>query len=173
MASIRLDHIVKTFLLFPDLLAYSDEAPGASDASGRLAIMDAHGIDVAFLFPQRAMSMWGIADPDLAFACLHAYNEWLAEFCAVAPGRPGQPGRRPGGGPGAAADVEHRLAGLHRGRLEQQRGHRGELLLQARSQAQPAGHAVARPGLGGVGGSVLIGHRPTVAERRAGRQRPG
>jgi predicted TIM-barrel fold metal-dependent hydrolase len=75
------------FELFPELAARSDVQPGASDVGGRLASMDEDGVDIAVLFPQRAMGMFGIADSDLMVACFDAYNDWLADLCARSDGR--------------------------------------------------------------------------------------
>jgi len=75
------------FLLFPELIAYSDAQPGVGDVTGRVAVMDAEGIDLSILFPQRAMGMWAMKDPDLRTCCFTAYNEFLADFCARSGGR--------------------------------------------------------------------------------------
>ncbi|MDB5395723.1 MAG: amidohydrolase [Rhodospirillales bacterium] len=75
------------FLLFPELIAYSDAQPGVGDLAGRLAVMDSEGIDVSILFPQRAMGMYAIKDPALRTRCINAYNEWLSDFCAKSSGR--------------------------------------------------------------------------------------
>jgi predicted TIM-barrel fold metal-dependent hydrolase len=61
---------------------------GASDAKARLADMDAMGVDQAFLYP----TWFGegfhlVEDPDVAWALARAYNDWIADFCAVAPER--------------------------------------------------------------------------------------
>jgi len=75
------------FLLFPELIAYSDAQPGVGDIAGRLAIMDAEGIDVSLLFPQRAMGMFATKDPAFRTRCFTLYNEWLADFCRRSNGR--------------------------------------------------------------------------------------
>jgi len=59
-------------------MQFSDDALGSMDAHDRLAVLDSEGIDLAIQFPQRAMSMSGIADRDFMFTCLNSYNEWLA-----------------------------------------------------------------------------------------------
>ncbi|HTJ63507.1 MAG TPA: hypothetical protein VL899_06825, partial [Alphaproteobacteria bacterium] len=75
------------FLLFPQLIAYSDAQPGVGDVAGRLAMMDANGIDVSLLFPQRAMGMFATRDPAFRTRCFTLYNEWLADFCRRSNGR--------------------------------------------------------------------------------------
>lgn len=79
--------VVPTFRLFPTLAARSDVRPGASSVTGRLAVMDEEGIDVAILFPQRAMGMFAMTDSDLLVRCVTVYNEWLAGLCRVSQGR--------------------------------------------------------------------------------------
>lgn len=79
--------VMRTFELFPDLVARNDRMPGADDLDGRLAVMDANGIDAAMLFPQRAMGMFALRDRALMVRCFTAYNEWLANFCARSSGR--------------------------------------------------------------------------------------
>ena len=61
---------------------------GASDAKARLADMDAMGIDQSFLYPTWfAEGFHLVEDPDVAWALARAYNDWMTDFCAVAPQR--------------------------------------------------------------------------------------
>ena len=60
---------------------------GAFDPAARLVDMDSEGIDVAVLYPTIGLGFWGITDPDAAVPIARAYNDWLAEYCAVAPDR--------------------------------------------------------------------------------------
>jgi predicted TIM-barrel fold metal-dependent hydrolase len=39
------------------------------------------------LFPTSGLAVGNVRDPDLATALAHAYNDWLADFCAAAPER--------------------------------------------------------------------------------------
>ena len=62
--------------------------------------MDADGIHAQILYPsvcEEGARMFG-DDRALQLACVRAYNEWLLEFCAAAPGRlfgaRGDPGDR-------------------------------------------------------------------------------
>jgi uncharacterized protein len=51
----------------------------------RLSDMDRDGADASIMYgPTDPM---GIADPELRRSCYEAYNDWLAEFCAVRPDR--------------------------------------------------------------------------------------
>jgi uncharacterized protein len=61
--------------------------PGAFDPAARLADMDHEGIDAVVLYPTIGLGFWGIPDPAAAVAVCRAYNDWLATFCAAAPGR--------------------------------------------------------------------------------------
>lgn len=80
-------HVLRTFTLFPQLMQFSDDALGSMDVNDRVSVLDREGIDIAIQFPQRAMSMSGIADRDLMFNCLNSFNEWLASWCASSNGR--------------------------------------------------------------------------------------
>src|SRR5438874_5316151 len=46
--------------------------------------MDLDGIDAAAIFGGGPL---GTADPEMYLASFHAYNAWLADFCAAAPDR--------------------------------------------------------------------------------------
>jgi predicted TIM-barrel fold metal-dependent hydrolase len=61
---------------------------GASDPQARLRDMDAMGVDQAFLYPTWfAEGFHLVEDPDVAYALARAYNNWIADFCKVAPQR--------------------------------------------------------------------------------------
>lgn len=60
---------------------------GMDNQTIRLADMDAGGIDISVVFPQRAMGLFVIQDNEKLTAAADAYNEWLAEWCANAPDR--------------------------------------------------------------------------------------
>ena len=78
----------------PRNLSFDEIRPGCYDAKARLEDMDTDGVDAQVLFG----SMVGFAgsvfielaerDPELAHACVLAYNDWLAsEWCATDPAR--------------------------------------------------------------------------------------
>lgn len=48
----------------------------------RLRDMDAEGLDVSFVFPQKTMALFSMQDKDLMVRCFDIYNEWLSEWCA-------------------------------------------------------------------------------------------
>jgi len=68
---------------------YADHASRGWTADCQIEAMDIEGIDTATLFPTRGLHT--LAEPDmdprLSRALARAYNDWLAEFCAYAPGR--------------------------------------------------------------------------------------
>jgi predicted TIM-barrel fold metal-dependent hydrolase len=57
---------------------------GGWDASARIEDMDIDGVDVAAIFGGGPLAT---ADGPLHLASFHAYNTWLADFCAKAPDR--------------------------------------------------------------------------------------
>jgi len=67
--------------------------PGGSDPRERIKVMDRDGMDAAIIYPSTAL-FFGPLDPIEAFhnhefvlACQRAYNEWLSDFCSIAPKR--------------------------------------------------------------------------------------
>jgi predicted TIM-barrel fold metal-dependent hydrolase len=74
-------------------ISRDDMVKGSYDPQARLADMDTDGLDAEVLYPGPLGGLGGggtlasIADRDLRHACIRAYNDWLADFCAVAPDR--------------------------------------------------------------------------------------
>ena len=65
-----------------------EKTPGASDPEARLRDMDAMGIDQTLLYPTWfAEGFHLVEDPDVAYALARAYNDWMTDFCSVAPER--------------------------------------------------------------------------------------
>jgi predicted TIM-barrel fold metal-dependent hydrolase len=60
---------------------------GGADPRARLADMDAEGVDVAVLYPSIGLFVSEVEDAALSSALCRAYNNWLAEYCRVAPAR--------------------------------------------------------------------------------------
>lgn len=60
--------------------------PWLADPIERAERLRAEGINGEVLYPQWAMLLYGIDDPDLQTEVLRAYNEWMAEFSAAVPG---------------------------------------------------------------------------------------
>lgn len=55
---------------------------GFADQALRLRDMDAEGLDVSFVFPQKTMALFSMADKELMVRCFDVYNEWLSGWCA-------------------------------------------------------------------------------------------
>jgi predicted TIM-barrel fold metal-dependent hydrolase len=69
----------------------SDVHKNTWDAVERLKLMDAYGIHTASLFPNVSGFGMGrftyLKDPELMLACIQAYNDFLTDFCSIAPDR--------------------------------------------------------------------------------------
>lgn len=70
-------------------VARHEEMRAASHPAGQLHYMDRSGIDVAFLIPTFAMYLVANdeVDTELSIAFARAYNDWMRDFCSVAPER--------------------------------------------------------------------------------------
>jgi predicted TIM-barrel fold metal-dependent hydrolase len=66
------------------LIKFEEMMPGAYDPKARLRDLDLDGIDAQVLFGDGAM---GSQDVELRTVLVRAYNDWLSEFCSVAPDR--------------------------------------------------------------------------------------
>jgi predicted TIM-barrel fold metal-dependent hydrolase len=63
-----------------------DQLPlGASDPHARLLDQKRDGVQAEVLFPNDGMTIFGLADGPAQHAAFQVYNDWLAEFCSVAP----------------------------------------------------------------------------------------
>jgi predicted TIM-barrel fold metal-dependent hydrolase len=68
-------------------LTWKDILPGSYDPQARLAVMAEEGIDQALFFPSIHL-LWGdIQNPEIAAETCRAYNNWMSDFCRVAPDR--------------------------------------------------------------------------------------
>jgi len=74
---------------FPDTL--DDAVSAAYDAQARLAHMDREGIHAQVLYPNvggfGSGRFLALKEPELMLACVHAYNDFLLEWCSAGPGR--------------------------------------------------------------------------------------
>ena len=108
-----------SYLTFrPNGVSYEDIRAGSFDAKSRLEDLDIDGIHAAVLFP--SVTLTGAKtyadDRELQVACVRAYNEWLAEFCSVSPGRLFGVGIIPTTGiDDAVAELHRSIALGHRG----------------------------------------------------------
>ncbi len=72
---------------FAGELRYSEIPAGAYETRGRLAAMDADGIDQSVLYPTGLLAIYNVADLELAKVTCRAYNDWLSAHCAAGEGR--------------------------------------------------------------------------------------
>jgi predicted TIM-barrel fold metal-dependent hydrolase len=56
---------------------------GGIDPKARLADMDLEGIDEAVLYGAVSLGFYALPDAEYAAALCHAYNDWLASYCAA------------------------------------------------------------------------------------------
>ncbi len=68
---------------------YRDPEKHGWDPGSQVRAMDREGIDIAVLFPSRALFSLAVdgLDPPLAAAIARAYNDWLFDFCKEDPDR--------------------------------------------------------------------------------------
>ena len=77
--------------------AYAAAEARGWDVTAQLEAMDREGVDLAVLFPARGLFVLGLdsaesigpdgLEPEFAAAIARAYNDWLRDFAAGAPGR--------------------------------------------------------------------------------------
>jgi len=61
--------------------------PGGWDPKARLIEMATDGVSGEVLYPSFPLDQYSITDPSLQEACFRVYNDWLLDYCAVAPDR--------------------------------------------------------------------------------------
>jgi predicted TIM-barrel fold metal-dependent hydrolase len=66
---------------------HTEPYPGGADPSVRVKEMAVDGVSGEVLYPTVASDQFGITDPALQEACFRVYNDWLIEYCSVAPDR--------------------------------------------------------------------------------------
>jgi predicted TIM-barrel fold metal-dependent hydrolase len=77
-----------TIALDPSRTYVSEASYGSMDATERLLLLDAEGLDAAVLYPTLGL-LWEaeLDDAGLSQAYTRAYNRWICEFCAASDGR--------------------------------------------------------------------------------------
>ncbi|MCU1375681.1 MAG: amidohydrolase [Actinomycetia bacterium] len=60
--------------------------PGGFDPHARVAEMEVDGVSAEVLYPSLAMTLF-TEQPAVQRACFARYNDWIAEYCSVAPER--------------------------------------------------------------------------------------
>jgi predicted TIM-barrel fold metal-dependent hydrolase len=61
--------------------------PGGFDPHARVDEMRLDGVSAEVLYPSLAMNLFGLDDAALQAACFRVYNDWIIDFCKVAPRR--------------------------------------------------------------------------------------
>lgn len=69
------------------MMRFEDLHRGGYDSSVRLADQARDGVAAEVLYPTVGMVLCNHPDYDFKKACFDAYNQWIAEYCAVAPNR--------------------------------------------------------------------------------------
>lgn len=65
----------------------NESRPGGTDPNYRVGEMAQDGVSAEVLFPTLGLRLYAQEDAELQEACFRAYNDWLTEYCAVAPDR--------------------------------------------------------------------------------------
>ena len=60
---------------------------GGWDPHERVKEMAVDGVSGEVLYPSFAMNLFGLQDAALQEACFRAYNDWILEYCSIAPDR--------------------------------------------------------------------------------------
>ncbi|HWX78050.1 MAG TPA: amidohydrolase family protein [Candidatus Acidoferrales bacterium] len=63
------------------------EKPGGWDPKARLGEMEVDGVSAEVLYPTFGLRLFALEDADVQEACFQIANDWLIEYCKVAPGR--------------------------------------------------------------------------------------
>lgn len=66
---------------------WQDVPESAYDPDQRVHELDGEGIEGELIYPTFGLGMFGIKDREFRYACIRAYNEWMAEYCTAAPKR--------------------------------------------------------------------------------------
>ena len=61
--------------------------PGGSDPTCRIKEMETDGLSAEVLYPTNLLPHFAMDDAKLQEACFRAYNDWLIDYCQVAPKR--------------------------------------------------------------------------------------
>ena len=61
--------------------------PGGSDPNCRIKEMETDGLSAEVLYPTNLLPHFAMDDAKLQEACFRAYNDWLFDYCKVAPNR--------------------------------------------------------------------------------------
>ena len=67
-------------------IKFAATPPGGGDPTLRRRDQDADGVAAEILFPNYGMALFGVDDVELQREGFRLYNDWLADYCRVAPG---------------------------------------------------------------------------------------
>jgi predicted TIM-barrel fold metal-dependent hydrolase len=75
--------------VFPERVARAgfEAKEGGWDPRARVGEMSVDGVIAEVLYPSLTMDLFGLTDPELQEACFRVYNDWIMEYCRVAPDR--------------------------------------------------------------------------------------
>ena len=92
---------------------WEDVRRGGYDPAARIEEQEQDGVNLEILYPTPRIGnqlVWHRDDADFHIACIRAYNDWLAEFCAYNPERLWGVAILPNVGAEAAVSEMHRVA---------------------------------------------------------------
>jgi len=65
-----------------------DQVPvSAWDPEARIKEIDREGVEAELMYTSHGLLLYALQDRDYRYACMKAFNDWLGEFCSVAPKR--------------------------------------------------------------------------------------
>jgi len=63
------------------------QRPGGHDPHARIKEMEVDGLSAEVLYPTLMLGLFALPDARLQEACFRVYNDWLLEYCSIAPHR--------------------------------------------------------------------------------------
>lgn len=64
-----------------------DQRPGGYDPNHRITEMETDGVSAEVLYPTLGLRLFSLESPEAQEACFRIYNDWLMEYCSIAPKR--------------------------------------------------------------------------------------
>ena len=64
-----------------------DQRPGGYDPKERISEMETDGVSAEVLYPTLGLRLFSLESPEAQEACFRIYNDWLMEYCSIAPKR--------------------------------------------------------------------------------------
>ena len=87
-------HVIESADLWSDVLPANfwgttprTDKPGGTDPTLRCGEMAEDGVVAEVLYPTLGLRVFGVQDPATQEAACRVYNDWLADYCSVAPDR--------------------------------------------------------------------------------------